>query len=120
MPKLENPGIIALFVTAFTEAQACGELIRWKQSAIENMFRDFAGYTPDHVENLILSHLNSGGKIQEVKETRPEYLDFRFHYDFVVTDPLSKNEKVYIETVITCDDPELPEILIVSCHKDRK
>jgi hypothetical protein len=54
-----------------------------------------------------------GGIIDQVKETRPEWDDWPFHYDFRL--PI-RGRELYIEVLLQDDDPKDPTIHIVSIH----
>jgi hypothetical protein len=54
-----------------------------------------------------------GGTIDQTPETRPEWNDRPFHYDFRL---MIANRRVYIETILVDDDPTDPYVHIVSMH----
>ena len=57
-----------------------------------------------------------GGKINQVKETYPEYRDlYEFHYDFMFA---INGRKVYIETVLDVTSTG-PTVTVVSMKDDR-
>ena len=55
----------------------------------------------------------AGGVPDQVKETRPEWSIWLFHYDFRCT---LGGKQLYIETILQDDDPDDPTIQIVSIH----
>jgi hypothetical protein len=57
--------------------------------------------------------LAAGGVIDQVRETRPEWKDWPFHYDFRLT---LAGRSIYIETLLQDDDPSDPTVVIVSIH----
>ena len=65
------------------------------------------------VAKRMYEHLQAGGTIDQTPETRPEWNDRPFHYDFrLVID----GWRVYIETILVDDDPTDPTVHIVSMH----
>jgi hypothetical protein len=58
-------------------------------------------------------HVEGGGEIDQVKETRPEWNDFDFHYDLRV--PIGGRLR-YFETLLVDGDPDDPIILVVNTH----
>ena len=49
-----------------------------------------------------------------MRETRLEWTEHRFHYDFRI--PIA-DRLIYIETILMDDDPEDPTIHVVSIHE---
>jgi hypothetical protein len=58
-------------------------------------------------------YVEAGGPIDQVSETRPQWSEHRFHYDFRIS---ISGRQVYIETILVEDDPEDPTIHVVSIH----
>jgi hypothetical protein len=52
----------------------------------------------------------AGGEIDQIPETRPEWDDWPFHYDFRLS---WRERQLYIETVLVDDDPADPYLRIV-------
>ena len=55
----------------------------------------------------------AGGEIDQVPETRPQWNEQRFHYDFRMD---IGGRLLYIETILVEDDPDDPTIHVVSIH----
>jgi hypothetical protein len=88
--------------------------ITWKLTAAEFVYKELDGCTPRLVASLMHEHVEAGGEIDQVKETRPEWLEYEFHYDFRIT---VNGRRVYIETVFLMeDDLEDCTIRVVSMH----
>ncbi len=66
---------------------------------------------------LMQLHVESGGAIDEVRETRPEWSgEHEYHYDLRLS---VHGTRVYIETRLNFDPPFVPDdpsILVVSVH----
>ncbi len=58
-------------------------------------------------------HVDSGGDIDQVRETRQQWMDSRFHYDFRVN---VEGRRIYVETILLGEDPDDPEIQVVNIH----
>jgi hypothetical protein len=58
-------------------------------------------------------HLQAGGVIDQVPESRPEWDTYPFHYDFRLK---LGSRHVYIETILQDDDPKDPTVHVVSIH----
>ena len=65
---------------------------------------------------LMHEYVVAGGEIDEVRETRPEWSDYEFHYDLRFT---IQDKPVYIETRLNYKTPVVPDestILVVNIH----
>lgn len=49
------------------------------------------------IHQLMAEHVTAGGRVDQVEETRPEYTEWRFHYDLRL--PVS-DRRIYLETVL--------------------
>jgi hypothetical protein len=118
MPKLTDEAIRAVFRAAFTLNQRWGGYVTWKPQAQENVRRLMPGITPELIDDLIYEHITSNGEIKLAKETRDDWLECGYHYDFVVDAPsdIGKASKIYVETVILRADVDDPGIHVVNCH----
>jgi len=113
MAHLTDPAILAKFRHALSEWN-CAGYITWKRIAQAWVERNLEGYTTRAVGEEMFRHVESGGGIDQVRETRPEWSERRFHYDFRL--PLG-GRLIYVETVLMDDDPEDPTIHVVSIHE---
>ncbi len=110
MPQLDDAETIRKLRLAVEEWNSGGVL--WKQLAAEWVRRNLESVTQQAVNELILQHIASSGRIDQVKETREEYLHFEFHYDFRI--PVL-DRTVYIETTLT-EHAMGPVVTIVNIH----
>jgi hypothetical protein len=81
--------------------------IEWKRVAREWLDRELANHTAEMIHEVMYRNVDS---VVQVIERRPEYLEYRFHYDFRL--PLS-GRRIYVETVLIEDDDV---IRVVSIH----
>jgi len=82
----------------------------WIRSELSNLpLRDLA--------ELMHQHVESGGVIDEVRETRPEWSgEHEYHYDLRLS---VQGKQVYLETRLSFAPPFVPDnpwILVVSIH----
>jgi hypothetical protein len=112
MAALTDATILAMFRYALME-WGCAGYITWKPVAREWVERNLDGYTTRAVGEEMFRFFQSGGIIDQVRETRPEWSEYRFHYDFRL--PIA-GQMIYIETVLIDRDPTDPTIHVVSIH----
>lgn len=85
---------------------ASNRVAKWlKQELPELALRDLA--------KAMFQFVESGGIIDQQVESRPEWNDWPFHYDFRLH---LSGRFIYIETVLRDDDPKDPTVHIVSIH----
>lgn len=118
VPPLTDPTRLAAYrdalanwnVTGFIEFELTEEAQRWVR-------RELDGMELKEIGRLMFEHVLAGGKIDEVKETRPEWADHEFHHDlrFEIQD-----KAVYVETRLFFREPlKVDEswILVVNIHE---
>lgn len=80
--------------------------------------RDLDNVSLKEIGRRMYEHVRAGGKIDEVRETRPEWSDeYEFHYDLRLT---IQDRPVYIESRLKYQIPVVPDdssILVVSIHE---
>ena len=73
--------------------------------------------TPEGIRELLLDHVNNqGGEIVQVEERREEHRDHRFYYKAIVPVPAMRRG-LFVEIVLTDEDPEFPAVEIVNAHE---
>jgi hypothetical protein len=88
--------------------------MEWKRLPREWMDRNLPGYTQRQVNALMAEYVRGGGEVSQTIERRPEYTQWRFHYDLRM--PIT-GRRVYIETVFVREpDPEDCVIYVVNMH----
>lgn len=119
MPPLSDPDRLAAYmdalgnwnVTDFIQFELTDEAYRWIR-------RELVEVTLKDIGRLMFEHVDAGGKIDEVRETRPEWSDaYEFHYDFRL--PIY-GKAVYIETRLHYRLPVVADeswILVVNVHE---
>jgi hypothetical protein len=112
MPPLTDPELVAKLRRILAQWNFTG-YVTWKPLAREWVEKNLEGVTTRAIGEELFRHLNAGGEVDEVKEMRPEWSEFRFHYDFRVS---IEGRLLYIETILVEDDPHDPTIHVVSIH----
>ncbi len=112
MAPLTNAELLAKFRHALREWNCTG-YITWKSVAHEWVEKNLEGLTTRALGEEMSRHVGAGGEIDEVKESRPEWSDRQFHYDFRI--PI-EGRLLYIETILIEDDPDDPIVHVVSIH----
>jgi hypothetical protein len=75
----------------------------FKRVATQWLANELPDYTLREICRILHEHVEGGGKIHEVVETRPEYLHWRFHYDLRIR---ISGRHVYFETTLVFEDAE--------------
>jgi hypothetical protein len=112
MAPLNDPLTLAKLVHALRE-WSCTGYVTWKTVAREWVERNLEGLTVRAVGEAMFRHVEEGGVIDQVQETRPEWTASRYHYDFRIA---IGERLVYIETVLVEDVPDDPTVHVVSIH----
>ena|ERR1051326_7490762 len=92
------------YVTDYVTAK--DEAVRWAG-------KNLAGFELKTLARLMHDHVQAGGEIDQVRETRSEWNDREYHYDYRL---YWADRLIYIETVLVDDDPTDPTIHEVSIH----
>src|SRR5215471_6933300 len=109
MPPLTDPELLECLKTILGNWYVT-DYVTAKQEALEWAGMNLAGFTLKALAKLMHGHVLAGGEIDQVKETRPEWDDWPFHYDFRLS---WSGRRLYIETLLVDDDPSDPYLRIV-------
>jgi hypothetical protein len=112
MPRLTDPDILALFRQVLDNWYVT-DYVTIKDTPFTWAGRNLSGFTVKALARLMYDHFHAGEEIDQVRETRPEWNDRPYHYDFRLA---WCGRRLYIETVLVDDDPTDPTIHIVSIH----
>ena len=112
MARLMDPAILAKLRHALSQWQFTG-YVTWKPIARQWVEQNLEGWTTRAIAEEMSRFLEGGGEIGQTPETRPEWSQWRFHYDFRIK---IAGRLLYIETVLVEDDPDDPTISVVSIH----
>jgi hypothetical protein len=89
------------------------DYVTWKDVARDWVGRHLESLSPRDIARILHEYVENGGVVDGVRESRLEWSDRDFHYDFRV---LIGERLIYIETVLVDDDPSDPTIHVVSIH----
>ena len=112
MARLTDPESLAKFQYALSQWQFTG-YVTWKPIARQWLEQNMEGMTTRSVSEEMFHFFAAGGEIDQVRETRPQWSEHRFHYDFRME---IGGRLLYIETILVEDDPDDPTIYVVSIH----
>lgn len=93
----------------------------WEKSARERLLRapPVAGITPNGLIQELRRFVEYGGRVTTVVERRPEYSDRDVYFKAVM--PFSElKHGLFVEMILHDEDAELPVVMIVNCHQQRK
>lgn len=113
MAPLQDPEVFAVIQHALQEGVRFSGYVTWKPRAAEWVRQNVPNLTLQGMAERLLEYVESGGEIDQVRETRDEWSEFKFHYDLRV--PFG-DRRLYVETVLLSEDPDDPEIQVVNVH----
>ena len=103
VPRLTDPDRLAAYRDALGNWKFAG-YIRFTGRLNEQahrFVRQTLGITEKDIGRLMYEYVTAGGEIDEVAETRPNWPEYKFHYDLRFT---IGNIPVYIETRFELDE----------------
>jgi hypothetical protein len=114
MGRMKDPIALERYRRVLINLGHVRDYIQWKRGALERVSRHLPNVAAELVHQLMIEHARAGGKIDQVEETREDYVAWKFHYDLRL--PIS-GQRIYIETVF--DDREDDDdcvIYVVNIH----
>ena len=115
MPPLTDRERLTHYVTALSFWNI-GCYVHWKSRVAADLRRNY-DITTREFSRLMFEHVNRGGQIDEIPETRKPWRDeYPYHYDmrFAIPD----GGQVYVETVLELGrEPDDARITVVSVHE---
>jgi hypothetical protein len=120
MAALLDPAEHALVVKAIELARRFKGCCEWKESSARRVREKppCEGLTPEGIKALLLQHVEQNGELLQVREKREEYADHRYYYKAIIAVP-GLVRGLFVEAVLTEDDPDCPAVLIVNAHEQR-
>jgi len=112
MARLTDPEILARFQRVLSQWRFTG-YITWKPVARQWLEQNLEGFTARSIGEEMFRFVTAGGEIDQIRERRPEWSEYRFHYDLRLE---IGGRLLYIETILVADDPDDPTIHVVSIH----
>ena len=112
MAPLNDLEILAKFRHALQLWRFTG-YITWKATAHEWVEWNLEGWATRALGEEMSCHFDTGGEIDQVRETRPEWSERSYRYEFRIQ---IGDRLIYIETILVEDDPNDPTVHVVSIH----
>ncbi len=112
MAPLTDPEILAKFGHALRYWRFTG-YVTWKAVARQWVEENLEGWSTRAIAEEVFRHFDAGGQIDQIRETRPEWTENRYHYDFRIQ---IGDQVIYIETLLVEDDANDPTVHVVSIH----
>jgi hypothetical protein len=112
MPPLTDPVVLDQFRAVLANWNYTG-YVTAKDLALDWIAKHLGGLALKDVAKAMHDFLQQGGAIDQIRETRPEWDHWPFHYDFRL--PLGGRD-LYIEVLMQDDDPRDPTVHVVSIH----
>ncbi len=117
MAPLVDPDRLAAFKDALRNWGVKGYIqFELTETAYRWIKRELGNITLKDIGRLMYEYVESGGEIDEVRETRTEWQDFEFHYDLRFT---IDDKRVYIESRLFHQCPIVKDestVLVVNIH----
>lgn len=90
--------------------------VQFKPRVEEDLTNLLPGLSLLEIAHELHRYVEAGGKVDEQKERRPDYVSYEYHFDLRVE---IGGRLVYFETILLAEDPDDPDdpvIQIVSVH----
>lgn len=112
-----DPAKLALVHKAITcGLRGCCE---WKDQAYRRLRQSpIANLTVASIREELIRYVLQGGQVTQLPENREEYSDHEFYYKVVLPVP-GLVRGLFVELILTDEDPDVPEVLIVNVHEQR-
>ena len=110
MAPLSDPQIQAQLVAVLNNWNATG-YVTAKEIVLDWIANNLPGFDLRAIAKHMHGHLQARGWPDQVRESRPEYNDRDYHYDFRLSIP-GRQRPVYIETILVDDDPSDPPSIL--------
>ena len=109
MPPLVDPQILGM-IRAVLSNWHVTDYVTAKEEAQAWAGKNLAHFSLKGLAKLMHEHVAKGGKVDQVRETRPEWNDRDYHYDFRLS---WAGRRLYIEAILVDDDPTDPTLHLV-------
>lgn len=95
--------------------------VNWKQSVVRQAYgtTELKGYTLAAIKRELVSYVARFGKdvVAQIPESREEYREqFNFYYKTILPLDEFRPHGLFVEMVLTGDDPDCPIVTLVSVH----
>lgn len=112
MAPLADPQLLDCFKAILAD-WCVTDAVTIKKSAEDWAGANLKAFKLKTLARLMHDHVQAGGDIDQIRETRPDWNDRDYHFDFRLC---WAGRPLYIETVLVDDNPRNPFLFIVSLH----
>jgi len=112
MPTLTDPTILAQIRGVLANWNVTG-YVEWRALPLHWLARHLHPFRPHEIAKAMWEYVRTGGSIDQVRETRPEWNDHDYHYDFRLA---IGGRLLYLETRLNDDDPNDLILEVVNIH----
>jgi hypothetical protein len=112
MPPLIDAIVLAQFEAVLANWNFTG-YVTAKDMVLDWIAKELGGLNLKDIAKAMHDHVRSGGTIEQIRETRPEWSIWPFHYDLRLQ---LAGRNLYFETILQDDNPKDPTVHIVSIH----
>jgi hypothetical protein len=117
---MSNPAELALVEKALTSRVDGCVLWHPKQAALVRRAMKLLGLTPEFIQEEVIRHVQGGGRVRQVKESREKWKDERdYYYKVIVPMPDLFAKGLFVEMELLDDDLDLPEVRLVNAHEQK-
>ena len=117
---MSNPADLALVVKAVHSG--LGGCVEWDVKVTARLKPELALHelTIRMVRSEVIQHVQSGGEVFQVKETREGWKDRRdYWYKVIVPMPAIFTKGLFVELELVNSDPDFPEVSLVNAHEQQ-
>ena len=119
---MSDPAELALAEEAVRHGARTTGCYEWDDKAAERVRGDpsLQGLTPEYIRVRLCRFIAAeGGRLQQVRESRPEYSYRTYWYKAMIPEP-SFPHGIFVELELTETDPQLPGATIFNAYPQRR
>ena len=119
---MSDPAQLALAEDAVRHGARTTGCCEWDDKAAERVRSDpsLQGLTPEYIRVRLCRFIAAeGGRLRQIRESRPEYSHRAYWYKAVFPEPGFANG-IFVELELTETDPQLPGVTIFNAHPQRR
>jgi hypothetical protein len=114
---MDNPVEHALVVKALQSGLS--NCVLWSERISRHIRQnawEYCGLTPAGIKQELFRYVTKGGNVKQIRETREEHKDrYEFYYKVIL--PIQGLPRgMFVEMVLSSDDPDFPVVSLVNAH----
>ena len=96
-----------------------GGCVEWEPKEAERVRRELEHFDvlPEGIQQQVVQYVRQGGKVRQVKETRPNRAHREYYYKVILPMPTIFKKGLFVELELHDADPEYPEVILVNAHE---